>query len=318
MQFTTKVPIAFSKKPINYQSKIVLLGSCFAENMGEKLEYFKFQNTVNPFGIIFNPVSIEKLLERVVNQKPFTEQDIFFHNELWHCYEVHSELSNPNKEEFLKILNQVTQQVHNQLIEATHAIVTYGTAWVYRLKSAQEVVANCHKMPQSLFDKEILSVETIQQSIQSTIDLVQKINPNCHFIFTVSPVRHIKDGFVENQRSKAHLITSLQFLLNAEHWKLNTDYFPSYEIMMDELRDYRFYAEDMLHPNQTAINYIWQQFSKSFICEEIHAVMKEIETIQKGLSHRPFNPNTSAHQQFLLAFNQKITKVQAQFPHITF
>ncbi|MEM0541214.1 GSCFA domain-containing protein [Flavobacterium sp. j3] len=318
MQFTTKVPIAFSKKPINYQSKIVLLGSCFAENMGEKLAYFKFQNTVNPFGIIFNPVSIEKLLERVVNQKPFTEQDIFFHNELWHCYEVHSELSNPNKEEFLKILNQVTQQVHNQLIEATHTIITYGTAWVYRLKSAQEVVANCHKMPQSLFDKEILSVETIQQSIQSTIDLVQKINPNCHFIFTVSPVRHIKDGFVENQRSKAHLITSLQFLLNAEHWKLNTDYFPSYEIMMDELRDYRFYAEDMLHPNQTAINYIWQCFTETTISTESHSIMNEVETIQKGLAHRPFNSETTSHKLFLQSLNSKIIKLQEKFFHIQF
>ncbi len=316
MNFTTKIPIAKSDSPINYDSNIVSLGSCFAENMGEKFSYFKFQNVVNPFGIIFNPVSIENLVSRVVNNQKFTEQDIFFHNDLWHCFEVHSELSNSDKEIFLQNLNQILEQTNNQLTKSTHIIITYGTSWVYRNKSSQKIVANCHKVPQNQFDKEILSVETVSKSIQNTIDLIRKVNPNCLFIFTVSPVRHIKDGFVENQRSKAHLITAIQQILNPKSLFLN--YFPSYEIIMDELRDYRFYAEDMLHPSQTALDYIWVRFFENYISEENHSTMEEVCSIQKGLAHRPFNPNTAAHQKFLNTLNDKIISLQKKFTHFKF
>ena len=315
MNFTTKVPIEKSQHPISYDSKIVSLGSCFAENMGEKFTYFKFHNTVNPFGIIFNPVSIENLVSRVVNNQKFTEENIFFHNDLWHCFEVHSELSNPNKQEFLENLNQLLESTNNQITKSTHIIITYGTSWLYRNKASKKIVANCHKVPQSQFEKEILSVETIGKSIQNTIDLIQKVNPNCTFIFTVSPVRHIKDGFVENQRSKAHLITALQSSI-IQHPSSN--YFPSYEIMMDELRDYRFYAEDMLHPSQTAIDFIWVRFFENYITEENFATMEEVCSIQKALFHRPFNPNSESHQNFLVTLNQKISKLQEQFPHFKF
>lgn len=315
MIFTTKIPIPKTTKPIEYNSKIVLLGSCFADNMGDKLEYFKFENTCNPFGIIFNPVSIEKLIERVVNKIEFTEKDIFFHNERWHCYEVHSDLSHENKDQFLENLNAILQSTNNQITQSTHLIITYGTSWIYKLKSTNEVVANCHKVPQAAFDKEILSIEILEKSIQNTIDLICKINPNCSFIFTISPVRHIKDGFVENQRSKAHLISALHsssFQLPA------SSYFPSYEIMMDELRDYRFYADDMLHPSQVAIDYIWERFSETTISEESHSIMQEVETIQKGLAHRPFSPNSQSHKQFLSKLQDKIALIQNQFPRITF
>lgn len=186
MQFTTKIPIEKSKNPITYESKIMALGSCFAENMSEKFEYFKFQITTNPFGIIFNPVSIEKLVNRIVNKIEFTEKDIFFHNDLWHCYEIHSELSNPNKEEFLKELNLSIFQSYNLLIQATHLTITYGTSWIYRNLESKEIVANCHKVPQKQFTKELLSTETIEKSIQNTIDLIKKVNPTCQFIFTIS------------------------------------------------------------------------------------------------------------------------------------
>lgn len=315
MQFTTKVPIATFKSPIDYNAKIISIGSCFAENMGEKLQYFKFQNSTNPFGIIFNPVSIEKLMERVVNQKSFTAKDIFSQNELWHCYEVHSELSNPKKEILLNNLNQILETTHHQIIQSTHVIITYGTSWVYRLKSSREIVANCHKVPQNLFDKEILSVETIQQSIQNTISLIQKINPNCNFIFTISPVRHLKDGFAENQRSKAHLVSALH---NSQLATRNSEYFPSYEIMVDELRDYRFYAPDMLHPNQVAIDYIWQRFSETAISRESHSIMNDVEIIQKGLAHRPFNPTTVIHQNFSKDLNTKMSNLASKFPQIQF
>lgn len=316
MNFTTKVSIPESHAPIDYNSKIVSLGSCFAENMAEKFEYFKFKNTVNPFGIIFNPVSIEKLVSRVINEAKFIENDVFFYNERWHCYEVHSDLSTIDKEEFLENLNTILQFTHQQLTQSSHIIITYGTSWIYRLKSNNEVVANCHKVPQNQFNKEILSIESIEESIQNTIHLIRKLNPDCQFIFTISPVRHIKDGFVENQRSKSHLISAIHQILNLKSQGLN--YFPSYEILMDELRDYRFYADDMLHPSQRAVNYIWERFSEARISKESHSVMKEVETIQKGLAHRPFNPNSDSHQLFLLKLQDKVVNLQKQFPRIRF
>lgn len=318
MNFTTKVPVAAYEYPIDYSSKILSLGSCFAENMGEKFNYFKFQMTTNPFGIIFNPVSVEKLVESIVNQRLFTEADIFFHNDLWHCYDVHSELSHPDKMEFLERLNLTIQQSNHQIVQASHIIITYGTSWVYRHNLTNEIVANCHKVPQKEFTKEILSPEIIQKSIQNTISLIQKVNPDCRFIFTVSPVRHIKDGFPENQRSKAHLITAIHNLLADVTLSLSKCYFPSYEIMMDELRDYRFYAEDMLHPSQAAIDYIWIRFFENYVDSKYFDTMQEVCNIQKGLAHRPFNPNTSAHQQFLTSLNQKIIKLQERFPHFQF
>ncbi len=301
---------------MDYNSKIVSLGSCFAENIGAKLEYFKFDETVNPFGILFNPVSIENIVGRAVHKKLFSDADVFCHNDLWHSYEVHSELSNPNKETLLERLNSILLDFHIQISKATHFQITYGTSWVYRHKASGSIVANCHKVPQIQFDKELLSAETIERAIQNTFDLVREINPNCHFIFTVSPVRHIKDGFVENQRSKSHLIGALHNVINRQLTTIT--YFPSYEIMMDELRDYRFYAEDMLHPNQTAIDYIWERFAPNYIAENCIATMDEIDGIRKAMSHRPFNPDTEAHQKFLVKLQGRIDKLQLQYPHFKF
>jgi hypothetical protein len=315
MNFTTKIAIEKYQNPIDYTSKILSFGSCFAENIGAKFEYFKFQNTTNPFGIIFNPVSIEKLANRIVNKIEFTENDIFFHNDLWHCYEVHSDLSHSSKEEFLQNLNEIISFSYSQIVSLTHCIITYGTSWIYKNKVSNEVVANCHKVPQNQFDKEILSTEIVQKSIENTINLIQKVNPKCQFIFTISPVRHIKDGFVENQRSKAHLITAIQ---NLQFKTCNSQYFPSYEIMMDELRDYRFYADDMLHPSQIAIDYIWIKFFENYVSETEFETMNEICSIQKSLLHRPFNPETESHQKFLENLQQKIAKLQQQMPFVKF
>ena len=316
MNFRTQIPIPLNLNPIDYNSKIVSLGSCFAVNMAEKFEYYKFQNSVNPFGIIFNPVSIEKLIYRIVNQVFFTEKDIFFHNERWHCFEVHSDLSNANKEEFLENLNVILKLSLIQLFQASHVIITFGTSWVYRNFESSAIVANCHKLPQNQFQKEILSVETIGNSIKNTIDLIQKINPDCNFIFTVSPVRHLKDGFVENQRSKSHLITAIHDVIKPQLPAVN--YFPSYEIMMDELRDYRFYAEDMLHPSAVAIDYIWSKFKESTIAETDFPVMEQVDSIQKSLSHKPFNPNSESHLKFESKLKQKMTNLQFQYSFMKF
>ena len=315
MQFTTKIPINRFQNTISYESKIWSLGSCFAENISEKFNYFKFQNISNPFGIIFNPVSLEKLVNRIVNQIAFTEKDIFLHNDLWHCYEVHSELSNPDKEVFLNTLNKILTVTHSQIDLLTHCLITYGTSWVYRNNASGEIVANCHKVPQKQFTKELLSVETIEKSITNIVSLVHQINKKVQFIFTVSPVRHIKDGFVENNISKANLISALHSSL---FHLLTSSYFPSYEILLDELRDYRFYKEDMLHPNQVAIDYIWKRFRESTISENAFEIITEVETIQKALAHKPFNPDSESHLKFIENTQRKISNLQSRLPHVKF
>jgi hypothetical protein len=319
MQFRTQIPLSKSNNPIDYNSKVLSFGSCFAENMAEKFDYFKFQNETNPFGIIFNPVSIEKVIEKTVYEKGFTEKDVFFHNERWHSFEVHSDISNSDRQELLETLNKAISETNKQLKEATHIIITYGTSWIYKNLESDEIVANCHKVPQKQFSKELLSVDTIQKSIQNTIDLIESINPNVNFIFTVSPVRHIKDGFVENQLSKSHLLAALHQVLKIHNLQFTIhNYFPSYEIMMDELRDYRFYAEDMLHPNQVAIDFIWHKFSENYMAEESIALMQEISEIQKSLRHRSFNPESEQHKKFLAKLQQKIKALGERWPSITF
>ncbi|MEL1253073.1 GSCFA domain-containing protein [Flavobacterium sp. DGU38] len=319
MQFRTQIPISKSNNPIDYNSKVLSIGSCFAENMADKFDYFKFQNVINPFGIIFNPVSIEKLFRRVCELDFYQEKDVFFHNERWHSYEVHSDLSNSDRQELLETLNKAITETNKKLKEATHIIITYGTSWIYKNLEREEIVANCHKVPQKQFSKELLSAEVIQKSIQNTIDLIQTLNPDINFIFTVSPVRHIKDGFVENQLSKSHLFTALHQVLKTHNSQLIThNYFPSYEIMMDELRDYRFYTEDMLHPNQIAIDYIWKLFSENYVSEGSFLIMKEVDEIQKSLRHRSFNPDSDQHQKFLAKLQQKINLLKEKLPHITF
>jgi hypothetical protein len=265
-----------------------------------------FQNETNPFGIIFNPVSIEQIIGRVVHKKKFTEKDVFFHNERWHCYEVHSDLSNSDREELLETLNKAIEVTNQHLKQASHIVITYGTSWIYRNIESEQIVANCHKVQQKQFSKELLSVDVIQKSIQKTVDLIQTLNPTVNFIFTISPVRHIKDGFTENQLSKSHLFTALYKIIN--HQLLTINYFPSYEIMMDELRDYRFYAEDMLHPNQIAIDYIWKLFSENYVSEGSVATMQEVSEIQKSLHHRSFNPESEQHQKFLSKWNNCVIK----------
>ena len=316
MNFSTKIPISKLNYPIGYASRILSLGSCFAVNIVEKFDYYKFQNSCNPFGILFHPLAIEKIISKAINLELFTQEDIFFHNERWHCFDVHSDLSNANKEEFLQSLNQLVKVTNKQITEASHIIITYGTAWIYRNKQSEKVVANCHKVPQNQFDKEILSVATIEKSIQNTIELIEKVNPKCAIVFTVSPVRHIKDGFVENQRSKANLISALHSTFDIRH--AIQSYFPSYEIMMDELRDYRFYSEDMLHPNQVAISYIWNRFCETMISEKAVPTMERVETIQKGLLHRPFNPNSESHLKFLNQLELKISMLKSECPFMNF
>jgi hypothetical protein len=315
MQFRTTVPITPLSSAINYQSHLVLMGSCFAENMGERSSYFKFSSMVNPFGIIFNPVSLENIISRSVTKQYFTADDLFFHNDLWHSFEVHSDKSNTDSESLLTALNTALDDLHEQLCRASHCLITLGTAWVYRSVRTGAIVANCHKVPQREFTKELLSVVTIENHLAALVAAIQSINPNIAVVMTVSPVRHSKDGFMENNRSKAHLITALHQVIAAHP---EVYYFPSYEIVMDELRDYRFYAQDMLHPSPLAIDYIWERFTQACITPASYPIMKEVDAIQKALQHRPFNPSSPSHLQFLNHLQQKIQSLQDQHPTITF
>ena len=316
MILQTQIPISKEVyNPINYDSKILLLGSCFSENIGDKLAYFKFQTSQNPFGILFHPKAIETLITNAINEKEYSEEDIFFLNERWHCFEAHSSLSSSNKEELLNTLNLQIKSANKQLHESTHLIITLGTAWMYRFIESDTIVTNCHKVPQKKFLKKILSVDEITESIENVIALIKSINKKITISFTVSPVRHLKDGFVQNQQSKSHLLAAIHQVIEA---RKRIHYFPSYEIVMDELRDYRFFNEDMIHPNKTAINYIWEKFSKAWISEGSKETMKEVSTVQNGLNHRPFNPNSTQSQQFLVNLKNRIETLKERHNFINF
>ncbi|WP_394750165.1 GSCFA domain-containing protein [Spongiimicrobium salis] len=320
MQLQTQIPLQQEAGQIDYGSQLLLLGSCFVTNIGEKLAYYKFQHTCNPFGILFHPLAIENVIERALAQKEYTEEETFLFNERWHCYDAHSELSAASQDVLVASLNQALKRIHEKIMEATHLCITLGTAWAYRNKETGGFVANCHKVPQKYFTKELVSVDKITASITGMLENIRKVNPKAQCIFTVSPVRHLKDGFVENQRSKGHLIVGLhQALENGNHTKNDhCSYFPSYEIMMDELRDYRFYAADMIHPNTVAIDYIWEKFKQVWISETAFPVMKEVRAIQKGLQHRPFNPETKQHQDFIRSIRTKIKRLQEEYAFLEF
>ena len=316
MQFSLKVPLVPSQTPLDYDSKVLLLGSCFSENIGSKFTYFKFQTTINPFGIIFNAVSLELLIKRCLDKDYFTEQDVFFHQDLWHCFEVHSDLSHSDQNKLLTVLNNKLDELNQKIKELTHVFITFGTSWVYRHRETQQIVANCHKVPQKVFEKELLSVDQNRVSIQNLMSFFHELNPKLQLVFTISPVRHIKDGFFENQVSKGHLFAALHQICSEIDTRVN--YFPSYEIVQDELRDYRFFEKDMLHPNALAIDYIWEQLTSIYCTESTHSIMKEIASIQKALAHRSFNPNTASHQKFLFALQQKKKIIQNKVTHIQF
>ena len=316
MKLQTQIPLPPEMhNQMDYHSKVALFGSCFVENIGEKFNYYKFQNLQNPFGILFHPLAIEALITNAINEKVYSEADIFFHNEQWHCYETHSKLSHTSKDEILLRLNTAIQQIYKFLQDASHIIITLGTAWVYRHIESDTVVGNCHKVPQKQFAKELLPIDIVSESLQAIVSLIKSVNPKASILFTVSPVRHIKDGFIQNTQSKAHLIAAIHQVIEPKNQLF---YFPSYEIMLDELRDYRFYNDDMLHPNQVAVTYIWNKFQDVWISEKASKTMETVEAIQKGLQHKPFNQNSEAHQKFRQHLESKKKSLYQEFSHISF
>ncbi len=320
MKLQTNIPLNKADNQIDYQNKLLLIGSCFSENIGDKLAYYKFQSVQNPFGILFHPLAIETLISKAIKNEQYSEKDIFFLNERWHCFDAHSDLSDASKESLLKKLNTALKKANHRINNSTHILITLGTAWVYRNTKTKAVVANCHKVPQNEFSKELLSVDAVQKSLENTIQKIQSVNKKAQFIFTVSPVRHLKNGFTENQRSKAHLIAAIQNIVNSLSFGVGRGehYFPSYELMLDELRDYRFYQADMIHPNQLAIDYIWEKFVEVFISSNSLQTMKRVEDIQKGLQHKPFNRESEQYRAFEKSLNDKISYLQKEYPFMKF
>lgn len=318
MKLQTNIPLVSAQNQIDYQSKVLILGSCFAENIGKMLNYYQFQSVQNPFGILFHPIAIEKLLLRSIQKETYTEKDIFYLNERWHCFDAHSDLSDTSKENLLEKLNLALEKTLQQVTKATHIFITLGTSWAYRNLNADSFVANCHKVPQKEFSKELFSVAQNVKSLESTIQSIQSVNKTAPIIFTVSPVRHLKDGFIENQRSKSHLIAAIHQVIETLNLASPISYFESYELMMDELRDYRFYETDMVHPSQLAIDYIWEKFKEVWISPRVSSLQEKVDAIQKGLRHRPFNPSSEKHQRFLKSLEEKITYLQKEYPFMQF
>ena len=315
MKLQTQIPIVKNTPAIDYNSKLFLLGSCFAENISNKLSYYKFQNKVNPLGVLFHPLAILDLLKRAQNRIGYNQKDLFFSNGYWQSYSAHSRLNNASKKEIVLELNSAVHFTKTQLMAASHVVLTFGTAWVYKHIESQSIVANCHKQPQKEFEKSLLSIDQLKKSFESIISILKSFNPEVTIIFTISPVRHLKDGFVENNHSKSHLISALHPIVNTAE---NTHYFPSFELVMDELRDYRFYKEDMLHPNQLAVDYIWERFQSSGIGSGTKITMNEVSRLQKGLGHKPFNSSSKAHLAFLFNLSKDVDALVYKYPFMKF
>ena len=308
--------LEFTPKPfdvkINHQQNLLLVGSCFTEQIGTKLTNHKFAVLDNPNGILFNPISITKSISSYIDNKQYTESDLFYQNESWNSWEHHSRFSHPDKKICLDGINESQCTAHNFLQKADWLLITLGSSFVYQL-DGDNVVANCHKVPTDKFVKRLLSATAIFNDLQKMVEKAVAFNPALNLIFTISPVRHLRDGFVENNRSKATLIQAVHELVDKNS---NCLYFPAYELVIDDLRDYRFFAEDMVHPNYAATNYVWEKFIATCIDEPSQQLMKEIAVIVAAKNHKPFNPTSQQHKKFLQTNLEKVKKLQQQFPYL--
>ncbi|MEZ5007378.1 MAG: GSCFA domain-containing protein [Chitinophagales bacterium] len=317
MNWNLTVSIDFKPtfKPIGYENKLLLFGSCFSEHIGNLLSYNKFQSLSNPFGILYNPRSISKAIHRILEQKEYSEEDLVYFNERWLSFDHHSSFSNTNKEAALSKINSEIKQSYDFLKQAQTIVITFGTAYVYTLKETNKVVGNCHKLASNNFNRFKLSVEDIVLSYHSLIKLVDQINPNIQWLFTVSPIRHWKDGAANNSWSKSTLICAVHQLVQEYD---NAHYFPSYEIMMDELRDHRFYKQDLIHPSEQAIEYIWRRFMESAVNAQSKELYKQIGEVLRACSHKPFNYHSDQHQAFIKNTLKKIQSIKSNYPSMSF
>lgn len=315
MQFRTELNIEESDHKINHTHNILGIGSCFVDSIGEKLEESKFKVLRNPFGTLFHPLAIENALARILSLTYYTKDEIFKYGELYFSWDHHSSFNQISIDQTLEKINYELEFA-NQFIRNTDVfLLTFGTAWVYKIKDTELYVANCHKVPNSNFNKILLNDIQLKSAFRNCFNFLLDINPNAKIITTISPVRHAKDGFVENNLSKAKLIANLHEVQSIYD---NIEYFPAYELMMDDLRDYRFYENDLLHPNEMAIEYIWKKFSQTYFTQETEEKIKLTHKIKQALAHRPQNKNTIAYKEFLHKTNRQIHTIEHIFPKGSF
>ena len=308
-------------KPVNYQDKIFLMGSCFTEHIGNALQELKFSVLQNPNGILFDPASVCKSLLSYIQNKKYTEADLFQLNELWHSWNHHSAFSAINAKNAVENINKSQQKAHDFLKEANWIIITLGSSFCYRLQEQHQhssveekgSVANCHRAPAQWFSKYLQEVDEIVLMLHDCLQQLFQYNPTLHIIFTVSPVRHIRDGVVENNRSKARLIESVHHIVSRFE---QAHYFPAYELVIDVLRDYRFYDIDLVHPNYLATEFVLDKFSESCIDEQTRKLMQEVKKIVIARKHKAFQPETKAHQQFLMSHFEKTRALQEKYPFL--
>ena len=307
-----------SENSIGYRDSLFLIGSCFSENMGAKLNTHLFKVFENPHGILFNPISVAQSLSDCIHNKQYTEADLFQLNEVWNSWQHHSRFSGISSKEALDKINNSIAKAHTFLKTADHIVITLGSAWVYQLNSqsphaAGLVVANNHKAPATWFDKALMKPDALVLLLNKMVKDLLQFNPHLQIIFTISPVRHLREGLVENNRSKAVLIQAVHEIVDSTE---NVAYFPSYEYVIDDLRDYRFYAEDLVHPNYAASNYVWEKWIETYMNEETQGIMKQVAELQLAVQHKPFFAGSSQHKEFLQNCIAKSERLLSLYPYL--
>ena len=315
MNLQTKITVAAPDFLIDYNSRLMMLGSCFAENMGSKFSYYKFDVDVNPCGIIYNPLSVANVLRLIVEGKQFEKSDLRQVGGKWVSLYHHGAFSSTDPDECLRRINDRLTKATGELRTLDLLVITWGTAWVYRYTRENIVVSNCHKIPSQEFERSRLSVEDIVKEYLVLIGRLREINPGLRILFTVSPIRHWKDGAHGNQLSKATLLLAIDRLREELQ---HVYYFPAYEIVLDELRDYRFYADDMLHMSGFTVDYIWERFLYSFISPEVLGLMNQIGRVNKGVAHRPFDPQSEEYHRLEKKMLAEIAMISRSYPMIDF
>jgi hypothetical protein len=319
MKFHFEFDIKKSPRPVQHQQALLLMGSCFTENIGEKLRRHKFKTLENPNGILFNPVSVAEAIEMYLANTSISEKEVFLHNETWNSWKHHSRFSGITAEESVNRINESTKAAHTYLKQTDHLLITLGSAWLYTLTGGAEngiagsVAANNHKAPGTWFTKRLMKPEEVVVLFNGLFQKLNAFNPDLQVIFTISPVRHLREGVIENNRSKAVLIQAVHQLAEQHE---NIYYFPAYELVIDDLRDYRFYAEDLVHPNYQATQYVWEKFTEACMNNETKELMKEIAEINLAYQHKPFNPLTGQHQQFLRSYLTKSKLLHEKHPYL--
>ena len=313
MNFRTQVELPEKQTEIRHSERIMLFGSCFAENIGNLLEENKFRCDVNPFGVLYNPLSIANALNQILEGKEYREEDLFFSGGLWHSWMHHSDFSAPTQEETLALINSRLAKAKENLAKADWLVMTWGTAYVYMHKEMQTVVGNCHKQPEKTFRRLRQNAEAFVEECLGVLKKCRDVNPNLKVLFTVSPIRHAKDGMHGNQLSKATLLLAIDEICRTCP---DCFYFPSYEIVMDELRDYRFYADDMVHLSSKAVEYIWKCFCQCYFSKETQGIMKEWAEIKRAIDHKPFRPDSEAYRTFLSQIVLKMMQIKEKFPYL--